>query len=763
MTEVLHKEFSRKAFLKGGGALVVGFSLAGATAGKAGAAVVPSPETYLPPVDQVDSYLTVHADNTVSFWTSQIETGTGIQTGYVMLVAEELDLSPAQVRHGGSDSWRVVNSGNTGGSSGIQTSGGPRLRAAAATARQKLLSLASTSLGVPVSSLSVSNGFVSGGGRSVTYGELVGGKLLNATISPLTMQPGAGITKPVSQYKLIGTNVPRVDIPDKVTGKYTYLHNIKVPGMVHARWVRPRGQGAYGTGAKIVSVDASSIRNIPGVRIVRRGDLLAVVAEREYDAIQAAAQLKVEWKDEPLLPTTGNLWKQMREHDAAGKAPARHLQNTGNVDGALRSAAKTVSQTYMYHYNGHATIGPSAAVADVRPDRAVVYTNTQKLVDSGPGGMVVQVADILKMPPRNVRTFFYEGSASYGEPQTRWDIAPTAALLSQIVGKPVRLVLMRWDEHGWDLFGPAQLMDVRGGIDSSGKIVGYDFVSLSQPTANHITTLELLGEPHPTPGTAGPNTSNTAQGYDIPNKRVTGKTLPVFEGYLRRANLRNPQGPQTAFAAEQMIDELAFAAGMDPLAFRRQNISDERWLTALNAAAHAARWEPRVAASNLSNATVVTGRGFGFGRHGSSSYSAVVAEVEVNRKTGKITAKHLYSALDAGLSISPALVENQIVGAGIQAVSRALEEVVTFNKTRVTGLDWVTYPILRFKDAPKVTPIVVQRKELLPLGTGESPHPGVAPAIANAFFDATGVRIRQAPMTPAVVRATLKAAGKLAK
>jgi CO/xanthine dehydrogenase Mo-binding subunit len=303
-------------------------------------------------------------------------------------------------------------------------------------------------------------------------------------------------------------------------------------------------------------------------------------------------------------------------------------------------------------------------------------------------------------------------------------------------------------------------MDVRGGIDGSGKIVAYDFVSLSQPEANHISTLELLGEPHGTPGTAGPNTSNTAQGYAIPNKRVTGKTLPVFDGYLRRANLRNPQGPQTAFAAEQMIDELAYAARMDPVAFRRQNITDERWLTALNAAAQAANWQPRVAASNLSSANVVTGRGFGFGRHGSSSYSGVVAEIEVNKTTGKIVVKHLYSALDAGLSISPELVANQIVGAGVQAVSRAIHETVAFNKTRVTSVDWVTYPILRFVDTPKVTPVVVQRKELLPLGTGESPHPGIAPAIANAFFDATGVRIREAPMTPVRVRHVLKAAGK---
>jgi CO/xanthine dehydrogenase Mo-binding subunit len=756
MTEMLKKEFSRKSFVKGGGALVVGFSLGGAAvSGKAAAAVVPSPATYLPPVDQVDSWLSVHPDNTVSFRTSQIEAGQGVTTGFLMIVAEELDLAPSQVKHLGNDTWKVVNSGATSGSGSIQSSGGPPLRAAAATAKQALLKLASTHLGVPVGSLSVRDGVVSGGGRSVTYGELVGDKLFNTRINPRTLAPGAGISKPVSQYKVVGTHVPRVDIPTKVTGQHTYLHNIRVPGMVHARWVRPRGQGPYGSGAKIVSVDESSIKDIPGAQVVRKGDLLAVVAPVEYDAIRAAAQLKVEWKNDPRLPTTGNLWKQMREQDSAGKVPARYVENTGNVDTALRSAKTVVSQTYKYAYNGHAVIGPSVAVADVRKDSAVVYTNTQQLINLG-----TAVANILKLEPKFVRAYFFEGSASYGEPQTRFDVAPTAAVLSQLIGKPVRLQLMRWDEHGWDLFGPAQLMDLRGGIDANGKIVGYEFASLSQPSSNFPTTRELLGEPIPTPGTSGPNTQNAGQAYAIQHKRVIGKTLPVFDGYLKRANLRNPQGPQTAFAAEQMIDELAYAARMDPIAFRRLNITDERWLTALNAAAQAANWQPRVAASNLSSGNVVTGRGFGFGRHGSSAYSGVVAEIEVNKKTGKILVKHLYSALDAGLSISPELVANQIVGAGVQAVSRAIHESVAFNRTRVTGLDWVTYPILRFKDTPKVTPIVVQRKELLPLGAGESPHPGIAPAIANAFFDATGVRIREAPMTPARVRAVLRAAGK---
>jgi len=637
----------------------------------------------------------------------------------------------------------------------MQTSAGPPLRAAAATAKVALLKLASTSLGVPAGSLSVKDGVVSGGGRSISYGELVGGKLLNATISPATLNPGVAPAKPVSQYTVFGTRVPRVDIPDKITGKYTYVHHIRIPGMLHGRWVRPRGQGAYGTGAKIVSVDESSIKHLPGVRIVRRGDFLGVVAEQEYDAIQAAAQLKVQWKETPVLPSTGNLWKQMREHDSAGKAAARVSLNTGNVETGLRSAAKTISQTYRYHYNGHAVIGPSAAVADVRPDHAVVYTSTQKLPS-----MVTELADTLKLDPRQVRVYFYEGASSFGAAQTRYDISQAAAVMSQLAGKPVRLQLMRWDEHGWDQFGPAQLMDVRGGIDASGKIVALDYTVLSQPSTDFDTTLDLIGEPYPTPGTASPRNEAVGEAYNIANKRTIGKTVPVFEGYLKRGNLRNPQGPQTAFAAEQMIDELAYAANMDPLEFRRQNITDQRYLGALNAAAQAANWQPRVAASNVSDANVVTGRGFGFGRHGGAGMAASVVEIELNKKTGKIVVKHLTTAMDAGLAVNPGLIENQMSGAGIMAVSRALHEVVSFNKTNVTALDWVTYPILRFKEAPKVTTVVVSRPEFPPLGAGEPPHQPIPPAIANAFFDATGVRIREAPMTPGRVRAVLAAAGK---
>ena len=757
MTEMLKKEFSRKTFVKGGGALVVGFSLAGAgLAGKASAAA-PTAAGYLPPTNQVDSWLTINADNTVIFKTSQIEIGNGVTTGLGMLVAEELDVSPDQVRHSAWDSWVVVNSGSTGGSTGIQSSAGPPLRAAAATAKQALLGLAATSLGVPVGSLTVANGVVSGGGKTVTYGQLVGGKLFNTTLVAPTLNPGVAPSKPVSQYKVIGLKVPRVEVPDMVSGKFTYVHNIKIPGMLHGRVVRPRGQGPFGTGAPILSVDESLIKHIPGVRVLRKGDFLGVVADREYDAIQAAAQLRVTWKESSLLPTPGNLFKQMREHDSAGFARAAFRTNTGNVDTALKSAATSVSQTYSYHYGGRAVIGPSCAVADVRANSAVIYSSSQNLL-----GTVTAVSQLTGIPARDVRAYQFGGSSSYGSGQTASESSKAAALLSQLAGAPVRMQFMRWDEHGWDYLQSAMLIDVRAGVDASGKLVAYDYTLMMQPYSTGIdVTSELTGTPYPTTMTgARIDDPSVGDAYSATNMRLTGKTLDVYKGYLRGASLRSGgEGQISAFATEQIIDELAYAAKMDPVEFRRKNISNDVWLTALNAAATGANWQPRVAASNLSKANVVTGRGVGLGSHGTAARSAAVVDIEVNKQTGKISVKHIYNGIDAGLIVNPEGVANQMDGGAIFGLSRALSEVFHTSKTRVTSLDWVTYPILRFKDAPKITNVIVNRPDKLPLGVGEPPCCPIPAAVANAFFDATGVRIRQGPMTPARVRETLKAAG----
>jgi nicotinate dehydrogenase subunit B len=774
MTGFMHeKEFSRKTLLKGGGALIVGFSLGGASlAGKATAADSPYASTGPKALDQVDSFIVIHADNTADIMPGGGEHGTGTSTGWLMLAAEELDMDLSQLKFITVDTRITPDQTSTGGPNGTKQIG-PQMRAAGAYAKQALLGLASTSLGVPVSSLTVSKGVVSGGGKSVTYGDLIAGKRFNVTIpgaprnrgevgqkAPGLMQ-GTGPMKAPSQYKLVGSRVPRLDLPDFVTGAAVYINSVRVPGMLHGRLVLPRGQAAYGYGTKIVSVDESSIKHIPGARILRRGDFLGVVAEKEYDAIQAAAQLKVKWEEPPAISSSGNLWKSMRDHDAAGRAPARYQATpVGNVDGALASAAHVVSQTYMHAYNTHGPIGPGCCIADVKPNGALIMLHTQHPTTA----TRPDVARTLGLSEDVVRVVVFPGSSHYGGAFER-NMGELTAIMSQLAGKPVRLQLMRWDSHGYDNYCNATMMDIRGGVDANGNIVALDVTGFSHARTNGYTATSdqlLTGQPWGYGATSYFSGQEATIQYNLPNLRLTAKTVPLVGNYLKTSTMRSSP-VVSAFMTEQMADELAFAAKMDPVAFRRQNVSKTdtgRFLGVLNAVAEASNWKPQVAASNLSNDNVVTGRGVAFGAYWSPlTYTAVVAEVEVNKKTGKVTAKHIYAAHDQGLTVNPMGVENQIVGQNVMGASRVLSEEIRFDTRRVTSLDWSTYPIMRFKDAPKVTPIIVNRPEAAMGGAGDESIVNVGPAIANAFFDATGVRIRQTPLTPARVRAALKAAG----
>jgi CO/xanthine dehydrogenase Mo-binding subunit len=765
MTGLLHeKEFSRKSFIKRGGALIVGFSLAGAgLAGKAGADAGATSAGYLPDISQVDSWLSIGSDGVAVLKTSQIEVGNGVTTGLLQVFAEELNLPMSMVRHGMWDTYQLVNSGSTGGSTGIQSSPGPAMRAAAAAGMQALLSMASTSLGVPVANLTVSNGTISGGGRSVTYAQLVGGKLFNTKIPSTanSLAPGQAPAKPVSQYTLVTTSVPRVDLPAKISGTYTYVHNVRIPGMIHGRVVRPRGQGPMGSGATIVSIDPTSISHIPNAKILQKGQFLGVVAPHEFDAIQAAAQLKVTWADSPILPGSGNLFGYMRSQVNGGQATTSTNApvNAGNLGAGFSAAAKTLAATYSFHNGSRVPIGPACAVADVTSTSAIVYCSSQQIQS-----VVTGVAPLLGLPANQVRVYYYEGASSFGSAQSTSDTPKAAALLSQLAGAPVRLQLMRWDEHGWDNYQSAQLSDLRGGIDASGKLTAYQFTLMQAPYSTVIDlTSELTGSPLPAlSAMSGARCDEPSCGvmYYSPNKSITGLTLPVYNGYFRAGSHRSGgEGQLAAFAAEQFMDELAYAAGMDPVAFRVQNASTPRWGGVISAAAQAAGWTPRVANSVKQSGDIVTGRGIGAGTHGTAGMAAAVAEIQVNKKTGKIQTTHIYNAIDVGLAVNPGGVENQISGGSIMGLSRILHEQVTFTKTRVTSLDWVTYPILRFAEAPKVTNIVLQQTNQLPLGAGE---PGITPipaAVANAFFDATGVRLRSGPFTPARVRAGLKAAG----
>ena len=763
MTEILQKEFSRRSFVTSSGMMVVGLGLAGAgLADKAQAADSPFASNGPFDLQAVDTFIVVHANNTVSVKSGRVEMGQGSNMGLMMIAAEELDMDISQMKFVVHDTNVTPDTGGTFGSSSI-SSAGPRIRSAAAAAKQALLGLAATQLGVPAATLTVSKGVVSGGGRSVTYGALIGDKLLNVRMPAATLNPGAGTSKPVAQYTLVTKqHVPRVDIPDKVTGKHVYVHNLRIPGMLHGRIIRTRGQGAYGDGSatKIVSVDESSIKHIEGARVVRRLDFLGVVAPKEFAAIQAAAQLKVVFGDPPPLASSGNMYKQMREFDAAGKAPARIAQQSGNFDAAFANAPIKTQATYKYQYNGHAVIGPTAAIGHVTADGALVMSNTQNAYVQRDN---IQAA--IGLPLNKIRVQYWEGAGSFGNSPARHDVGIAAAVMSQLAGAPVKLQFMRWDEHGWDNYGPAQMSDVRGAVDANGKIVALEFTAFGIPNISQTTdnpTRQHVGLQIGPVGNGPADTTNSGTQYDIPNRRVIGKSLPLVNNYFKTSTMRAPNAPQTAFASEQLIDELAYLAKMDPYEFRLKNVSttdQNRWRDVLVGVAKLANWKPRVAASNLSNAPVVRGRGIGLGSF-AGSQAGVVADIEVNKKTGKITVVEAFTTQVSGLGVSLEGLESQMMGSMIMGTSRTLYEQVPFDRKRVTGLDWVTYPILRFKDSPKITYTVTQRLDLPSSGAGEPPDAAIPAAIANAFFDATGVRIREAPLTPSRVRAVLRAAGK---
>ncbi len=730
---------TRREFMKTGGALIVGFSLGDTLLGQErGPAAGRSLD-----LRQVDTWLAIHSDNTATVYIGFAELGQGASTALLQVAAEELDLDLNQVNSVHLDTTVTPNQGGTYSSASINR-GSPQIRNAAAEARRALLELASKRLETPVERLTVSKGVVSVPGnanRSVKYGDLLGDKPFNLAVT------GSAPVKAARDYKQVGISPPRNDMPDKVRGKYLYMQQVRVPEMLHGRVVRPRGQSAYGTGAKVLSVDESSIRGIPGAKLVRRGDFVGIVAEKEWDAVRAAQQLKVTWDIKPSLPGNNRLYEQMRLE----QTQERVVLEKGNVANAIAGAPNVAAQVGRGPYHAHAAFSPNCAIADVKSDSALVMSTTQDIY-----GTRTSLARVIGLPADKIRVRYFEGASNYGH-GCQDDVAQGAAIMSQIVGKPVRLQFMRWDEHGWDNYGPAHVGEVRAAADAEGRIVAYEYHGWQHNWSNVETSAQLTGiAAAERDGTAAQQVSplNLGSMYDAANVKLVNHRVPGM-GYLKGAWLRSPLDLSFSFASEQAIDQLAYLLKMDPWIFRQRNIKDERWLGVLNAVAQAANWKPRPAAANLSNAKIVTGRGIGVGTH-LASYGAAVAEIEVNKETGRIVAKHMYGAIDAGLAVNPGNVENQISGQLIQTVSRLLKEEVTFNTTNVTSLDWNTYPILRFEEAPAVTPIVVQRINERSTGAGEEVMAGAAGAIANAFFDATGVRMQEYPLTPVRVLAALK-------
>jgi CO/xanthine dehydrogenase Mo-binding subunit len=775
---------TRRDFLQTTGVVIVGFSLAGkvraqARGGRAAAVrrgLVSGP----PDPTQVDSYIAIHADNTATIYCGYVELGQGGPTALRQVAAEELDLDFEQVKTAPVVDTFASTDGFTAASR-TAAIGGTEIRAAAAEARRVLLELGAERLGAGVEELTVTKGVVSVGGntrRSVTYADLVGDGAFDRKFEQVAYNGGIelprksannAVPKPREDYRIVGTRIPRPDIVEKIRGTYRYVQHVRLPRMLHGRVVWPRGQGANGiSNPKIVSIDESSIADIPGVRIVRRNNLVGVVAEREWEAVRAARQLKVTWESfAAALPGHERLFDSFR----SAKTTDLVDTDTGDVDAALARAPNVVSSTYTGPYQSHGTMVPNCAVADVTADAALIICSTQGIYLTRSA-----VARLLGLPLEKVRVQYGAGSNTYGS-SCYGEAASAAAVLSQEAGRPVRLQLSRADEHGWDNYGPAQLSDLRAATDAHGKLVALEYRAWVHTASYQDAVAQLvLGRPPAGgfgfgagvdgPGGAGLFSVHRSQMdmYDVPNRRIVNHQI-AGGGYLRTGPLRAPMDPSTFFALEGAMDDLAHAAKLDPYAFRKRNITHQRWLGVLKAATDAAKWTPRVAASQVSGERIVTGRGLALGTHhlpqnqgNRVTYAAAVVDVEVNKDTGAVVAKHVYGAMDCGLAINPGIVESQIVGMSVHGASLALWEEVQFNETNVTSLDWGSYRTLRFGEHPGVTPIVIQQLHEPSSGAGEEVLPAVVAAIGNAFFDATGVRLRRYPLTPSRVLAALAAA-----
>ena len=737
---------SRREFLVDAGILAVGFTLIpravhGMSLGS-GKSEAPAPSP-----DALDSWLVIGRDDRVTVYAGKVELGTGVSTALRQIVAEELDVPLDRITWVQGDSQLTVDQGRTVGSGSIKR-GGAQLRRAAAEARQALLEMAAVKLNTPASRLEMSEGAISMSGdasRRLTFGALIGGGKFERTIS------GRAPVKAPAQYKLVGRPVPRVEIPAKMTGRHVYVHDLRLPGMVHGRVVRPPR-----VGATLESLDEQSATRLPGViRVVRKGTFVGVVAEREEQAVRAAKALSVKWNASPVLPDAADLYTTFK---SLAKTE-RVVGDAGDASAALRSAAHLVRATYRWPFQLHASIGPSCAVADVHGDSATVYSATQ-----GAHQLVAPIAALLGMPAEKVRVIFTEGSGCYGHNGAD-DVAGDAALLSQAVGKPVRVQWSREDEHAWEPEGPAMLFEMAGAVGSDGTISAWTYDAWTpthgaRPTRDPATLVPgalMAGSAPEGEFFSGGGERNARTTYVLPNERVTSHPVPSFP--IRTSSLRGLGSPQNSFANESFFDELAAAAGIDPVELRRRHLTDPRALAVIEAAAKRGGWVPRSSPpTRAAGSEVRKGRGFAYVQYDrTEAYVAAVVDVDVRPDTGTVRVRRVCVAHDCGLIVNPDGLRNQIEGNVVQAISRTLKEAVRFDTTRVTGVDWNGYPILRFSEIPDAIDIeLIDHPDQPSVGAGEAATSPIPAAIANAVFDATGARVRQVPFTPDRVRAALR-------
>ncbi len=732
---------TRRGFLKTSGSLVITFSLGNLASRAAAAASAPTaPAGKTVALDEVDGFISIAANGKVTIFSGKVDLGTGVRTAITQIAAEELTIPFASVEVIQGDTLLTPDQGVTFGSLSIQN-GGMQIRQAAATAREALLAQGAQRLGVPREDVEVRAGRVvaKSTGKSVAYGALIGGQKLS-----LKVDPKAPLKDP-SQYSIVGTPVPRLDIPGKVTGRFTYMQDFRLPGMLHARVVRPQG-----IKATLLSVDDAAAKLVPGyVATIRKGNFLAVAAKTEWGAIQAAAALKATWSDWQGLPDEAKLWEFVR---ASKVAKVEVLQSAGNASEAVKNYPKKLSATYDFAMHTHGSIGPSCAVAEFKDGKLTCWSASQAT-----HLLRHQLAQMLTMKDVDIRCIYVDGSGCYGR-NGHEDAAADAVLIAQELAKPIRVQWSRADEHGWDPKGPPTLLDFRAALDANGSLVAWESEAfIPNRPAKIVVPLvaaELAGLPTD-PAHPGNIQASLAIPYGVPHIKATAHWLA--ETPLRPSWIRTPGRMQNTFGNESFIDECAAAAGVDPIEYRRRLLKDPRGLELLDRLVKLASWKPRVGGRNNADGPMASGRGVAYVKYELvRTYVGAVADVVVDTSTGAVHVKRFYVAHDCGQIINPDGLRNQIEGNVVQTVSRTLIERLTFNRSRVTSLDWASYPILRFPDAPKVVIDLIDRPHEKPWGAGEPTAAVVPAAIANAINDAVGARVRSVPFTPEKVLAAFK-------
>jgi nicotinate dehydrogenase subunit B len=754
-------QFSRRAMLKAGGALVVsiGMPIGLDTVLDIGQAFAQGATR--PPLmpDQLSSYIAVNADGTVSAFFGKMDMGQGLFVAIGQIVAEELDVAFKAVTVIMGDTATSVNQGGASGSTGIQR-GGVQMRMAAAEARRVLVEMAAEKLKLPAADLTVTDGVVHAKGdpsKKASYAELIGGRYFNVQLEwnkqlgNLLYAPGKAQPKDPKDYKIVGKAIAREDIAPKVYAQEDFCTDVKVPGMVHGRMIRPAIAGAVP-----VKVDESSIRDIPGAKVVWENGFLGVVADKEWDVIKAAQKLKVEWSDvKPPFPDQAALYDHIR------KAPVRKREiggkEVGNVDEAFKTAARVIEAEYEWPFQSHACMGPACALVEIKDGNVTCWSGTQKshFVQNG-------LAATLDMPVDKVRVIWAVGPGSYGRSDAD-DAAMDAGVLAKAVGKPVRVQYTREQGTGWDPKGPASVHRARAAIDAAGNVIAYEFTSkgfsrIDVNTSGNKPIDPLAGHTRGIALASGDGFGVPAESYEFANKRMAWETIPPLldrASPLRTAHLRDPVGPQIHFASESFMDELAAALNVDPLEFRLRHVKDARDIALLKAAAEKAGWQARPSPRKDQTGSKVSGRGIAYSQR-NGTRCAIVAEVDIDRATGKIWARKFTVAHDCGQVINPEGLKHTIEGNIIQGLSRTLWEEVKFDTKNVTSVDWMTYPILDITETPEtIDVVIIDRPTLAPTGAGEPSMRPLSAAIANAIFDATGVRIRRVPFSPDRVKQAL--------